>query len=245
MEALLSLNGLISVLTLTLLEVVLGIDNIIFISILAGKVPAHQQKSVRQLGLILALLLRIALLLSITWLVGLTAPLISVPVGSSVWSLSGRDLILLIGGLFLIYSSTKEIHAKFEEHKQEELENAKKMSFTAALLQIIALDVVFSFDSILTAIGIADEVLPMIIAVVISLGVMLLFAGAISNFINTHPTIKMLALSFLLLIGVLLVAEAFHHKIPKGYIYFAVAFSLTVEMLNIALGKKKQKAAQR
>jgi predicted tellurium resistance membrane protein TerC len=239
-SVLFSTEGLISVATLTLLEIVLGIDNIIFISIIAGKLPTAQQASARQLGLLLAFLVRIALLMSVSWLVGLKEPIVHFELLGLTINLSGRDLILLIGGLFLLYSSTKEIHNKLEGNQEEDLKQKVTISFGTAIAQIIALDVVFSFDSILTAIGLVDHVILMVIAVVISLGVMLIFASSISNFINKHPSIKMLGLSFLLMIGVLLVAEAFHHEIPKGYIYFSLAFSLGVEFLNISTQKNKK-----
>lgn len=239
-SVLFSTEGLISVATLTLLEIVLGIDNIIFISIIAGKLPAAQQAKVRQLGLLLALLVRIALLMSVSWLVGLKEPIVNFDLLSLPVRLSVRDLILLIGGLFLLYSSTKEIYNKLEGNQEEDLKQKASISFGAAIAQIIALDVVFSFDSILTAVGLVNHVILMVIAVVISLGVMLIFASSISNFINKHPSVKMLGLSFLLMIGVLLVAEAFHHEIPKGYIYFSLAFSLGVEFLNISTQKNKK-----
>lgn len=239
-SVLFSTEGLISVATLTLLEIVLGIDNIIFISIIAGKLPAAQQAKARQLGLLLALLVRIALLMSVSWLVGLKEPIVNFDLLSLPVRLSARDLILLIGGLFLLYSSTKEIYNKLEGNQEEDLKQKASISFGAAIAQIIALDVVFSFDSILTAVGLVNHVILMVIAVVISLGVMLIFASSISNFINKHPSVKMLGLSFLLMIGVLLVAEAFHHEIPKGYIYFSLAFSLGVEFLNISTQKNKK-----
>jgi predicted tellurium resistance membrane protein TerC len=223
----------VALLTLTLLEVVLGIDNVVFISILSGKLPVEQQARARKLGLSLALITRVLLLLGISWVAGLTRPLFEIfkhPV-------SGRDLILLIGGLFLIAKSTHEIHGKLEG---EEDHGNKRIapSFASVIVQILLLDIVFSLDSVITAVGMVDQVSIMIIAVVIALFFMLLFAGKISTFIERHPTLKMLALSFLILIGVALVAEGFHHKIPKGYIYFSMAFSLGVEILNIKLRPK-------
>lgn len=232
----------VSLLTLTVLEIVLGIDNIIFISILSGKLPEHQQKKARQIGLALAMITRILLLLSLSWVMTLTDPLFNIggwfgatdPDWLEKLAISGRDLILLVGGLFLIYKSTAEIHDKLEG--QEHDTGVKKVySFAGVLAQILVLDVVFSLDSVITAVGMADEVLVMIAAVVISIIVMMFSAGAISAFVNKHPTVKMLALSFLLLIGVSLLAEGLDQHIPKGYIYFAMAFSVLVEMLNLKM----------
>ncbi len=224
----------ISLLTLTALEIVLGIDNVIFISILAGKLPAEQQAKARQTGLLLALFTRVLLLCGIAWLVKLTAPLFAV-FGHAV---SGRDLILLVGGLFLIAKSTFEIHEKLEGEEGGEV-SPKAVSFTSIVVQIMLLDVVFSLDSVITAVGMARHLWVMITAVVLAIGVMLFFAGAISRFVHRHPTLKMLALSFLLLIGVALVAESMHQAIPKGYLYFAMAFSFGVEMLNLRLRAKE------
>jgi len=210
-----------------------GIDNVVFISILAGKLPADQQEKARKLGLTLALVTRILLLLGISWIVGLTNPLFSV-LGHPI---SGKDLILGIGGLFLIAKSTHEIHDKLEG---EEGHASRRVAprFASVIIQILLLDVVFSLDSVITAVGMVNKIPIMIAAVIIAVGFMLLFSGYISNFINRHPTLKMLALSFLILIGVMLVAESFHREIPKGYIYFAMAFSVGVEILNISLRKK-------
>ena len=217
----------ISLLTLTGLEIVLGIDNVIFISILAGKLPAEQQPKARQLGLSLALLTRIALLASIAWIAKLTNPLFAV-LGHGV---SGRDLILIIGGLFLIVKSTMEIHDKLEG--EEGHASAKvAASFARVIVQIMLLDIVFSLDSVITAVGMAQHLAVMIAAVILAMGVMLLAAGAISDFGNKHPTLKILALSFLLLIGTTLIAEGMGFHIPKGYVYFAMAFSFGVEMLK-------------
>lgn len=241
----------ISLLTLTLLEIVLGIDNIVFISILAGKLPADKQKKARQLGLALAMITRVMLLLSLTWMMKLTSPLFNMGQWLNVkdgkileqLSLSGRDLILIIGGLFLIYKSTHEIHEKLEG--QPEHENKRKPhSFTATIIQILILDLVFSLDSVITAVGMADHIEVMIAAVMIAVGVMMVSAGSISDFVNQHPTVKILALSFLLLIGVSLLAEGFEQHIPKGYIYFAMAFSVMVEMLNLKMKKKNSKVVQ-
>ena len=216
--------------TLTALEVVLGIDNIIFISIQAGKLPLQQQEKARLVGLGLAMFIRIALLFSLTWLMGLTSPLFSI-FGNEI---SGRDLILLSGGLFLIWKSTMEIHEKLEGG--EEVSTARSAAtFGAVLVQILLLDIVFSLDSIITALGMASQLAVMIAAVVISVGFMMLFSGKISGFVERHPTIKMLALSFLLLIGVALIGDGLDMHIPKGYIYFAMAFSVIVEMLNLKL----------
>ncbi|MBB6097232.1 putative tellurium resistance membrane protein TerC [Deinobacterium chartae] len=218
----------IALLTLTVLEVVLGIDNIIFISILAGKLPAEQQARARTIGLALAMITRILLLFGLAWVVRLTAPLFSV-FGHEI---SGRDLILLAGGLFLIYKATKEI---FERLEGEEGHASARVvpSFAAVIGQILILDIVFSLDSVITAVGMADDVGVMIAAVIIAVTVMLFAAGPISNFVNRHPSVKMLALSFLLLIGTSLVAEGFEQHIPKGYIYFAMGFSVFVEFLNL------------
>ena len=235
-------NIWISLLTLTVLEIVLGIDNIVFIAILAGKLPEHQQNKARQTGLALAMITRVLLLLGLSWLIGLTAPLFHIP---EFWFLdephpvSGRDLILLSGGLFLLWKSTHEIHDKLEgESGHVSVKVAPK--FANVVFQILLLDIVFSLDSVITAVGMANEIGVMIAAVIIALVFMLFFARSISEFIHRHPTLKMLALSFLLLIGVALVAESFHREIPKGYIYFAMAFSVLVEVLNIRVrGKAK------
>ena len=223
----------IAFLTLTVLELVLGIDNVIFISILSGKLPPKDQAKARFIGLSLALIMRIILLFSLTWVMGLVEPLFTL-MGQSV---SGRDLILLIGGLFLIAKSTHEIHGSLEG---VEGEASKKVyaGFVGVIIQITLLDIVFSLDSVITAIGMVSNVWIMIAAVVISIIAMMLFAGKIGAFVQRHPTIKMLALAFLLLIGVTLIAEGFHQHISKGYIYFAMAFSVFVEVLNVRLRKK-------
>jgi predicted tellurium resistance membrane protein TerC len=228
----------ISLLTLTLLEIVLGIDNIIFISILAGKLPAEQQAKARQLGLSLALITRVLLLMSLTWLMGLTKPLFTLPVLNH--GLSGRDLILLLGGLFLIGKSVVEVHEKLEGEDGHATMGRKRVSFAGVIVQILILDIVFSLDSVITAVGMASNLGVMITAVVLALGVMLVFAGAISDFVNRHPTLKMLALSFLILIGVTLVGESLGQHIPKGYIYFSMAFAFGVEMLNLRLRAKEK-----
>lgn len=223
----------IAFLTLSVLELVLGIDNIIFISILSGKLPAEQQPRARFIGLSLALVMRVMLLFSLTWVMSLVEPLFTV-LGHPV---SGRDLILLIGGLFLIGKSTHEIHGSLEG---EEGGQARKVyaSFTSVIIQIMLLDIVFSLDSVITAVGMVDNIWIMIAAVVVAIVAMMFFAAPIGNFVERHPTIKMLALAFLLLIGFTLVAEGFHQHIPKGYIYFAMAFSVFVEFLNMRLRKR-------
>jgi predicted tellurium resistance membrane protein TerC len=228
----------VALLTLTVMEIVLGIDNIIFISILADRLPREQQRRARLIGLSLALILRIALLFGITWVMGLTRPLFS------MWgqAVSGRDLILGLGGLFLIGKSTHEIYAKLEV---EDDDDATRMgghpSLAFIIAQILLLDVVFSLDSVITAVGMAQEILVMVIAMVIAVGIMLAFAGKIGDFVNRHPSMKILALAFLLLIGVMLVAESLDQHVEKGYIYFAMSFSLLVELLNMRFRKKRQR----
>ncbi len=229
----------IAFLTLTLLELVLGIDNIVFISILAGKLPPEQQSKARFIGLALALVMRVILLFSLSWVIGLTAPLFTV-IGQEI---SGRDLVLLIGGLFLLAKSTHEIHSALEG--EEGHKTAKVYpSFIGVLIQIMLLDIVFSLDSVITAVGMVDNLWVMIAAVVISIGFMMAFAETIGSFVQKHPTIKMLALSFLILIGVMLIAEGLDQHIPKGYIYFAMAFSVIVEILNMRLRKGKTEPVQ-
>ncbi len=230
MDTLSSPEGWIALATLASLEIVLGIDNVIFISILAGKLPAAQQRRARTVGLVAAMLTRIALLFSLVWIMKLTTPLFSV----SGHSLSGRDLILLVGGLFLIGKSTHEIHEKLEG-EEGHASSGVGATFAGVILQILVLDVIFSLDSVITAIGMANDISIMVTAVVIAVGFMMCFAGIISNFVDRHPTLKMLALSFLILIGVTLVAEGFGQHVPKGYVYFAMAFSVGVEMLNLRL----------
>ena len=233
MDIFLQLDTWIALLTLTFLEIVLGIDNIIFISIVAGKLPEHQQNKARLTGLSLALILRIILLMGITWLIGLTKPVLTV----SSFEFSWRDIILFVGGLFLLGKSTSEIHHKIEGNEHD-TEVKKVSAFGSALIQIVLLDMIFSFDSILTAVGLTDKIILMIIAVIVSIIVMMIFSGVISAFINKHPTLQVLALSFLMLIGFMLAIEAFHYHVPKGYIYFAVFFSLIVEVINIKVRKK-------
>lgn len=233
MEWLAQPEAWIALLTLTALEIVLGIDNIIFISILAGKLPAAEQARARTWGLALAMITRILLLLSLSWIMRLTAPWFTV-LGQEI---SGRDLILLFGGLFLIAKSTHEIHDKLEGPEQAQVRKKGAVTFTGVIIQIMLLDIVFSLDSVITAVGMANHVEVMVAAIVIAVIIMMLSSGAVSAFVHRHPTVKMLALSFLLLIGVTLVVEAFHQHIPKGYIYFAMAFSVFVEMLNLRMKK--------
>ncbi len=239
MEIFLHSETWIAILTLTFLEIVLGIDNIIFISIVSNKLPKNQQKKARLFGLSLALIARILLLFGITWLVGLTSPIFSI----NHFSFSWKDLILLAGSLFLIAKSTSEIHHKIESNEKEK-KLSTPSSFGIALVQIVLLDIIFSFDSILTAVGLTNQLSLMIIAVIISIGVMMFFAESISNFINNHPTLQVLALSFLILIGFMLGLEAFQFHVPKAYIYFAVFFSLLVETINIKVRKKNKKEPQ-
>ena len=231
MAELLTTENLIALLTLTSLEVVLGIDNIVFLSILCGKLPPERQPFARRLGLLLAMGMRILLLLAISWVMGLVRPLFEI-LGHEF---SGRDLILLGGGAFLIAKATFEIHEKMEVSEREARLPMGRAGILAVLVQIALLDVVFSLDSVITAVGMVDHVPIMILAIVIAIGVMMAFAGAVSRFIDRHPTMKVLALSFLILVGVMLVAEGFGKHIEKGYIYFAMAFSLGVEFLNMRL----------
>jgi predicted tellurium resistance membrane protein TerC len=236
MEIFLQTDTWIALLTLTFLEIVLGVDNIIFISIVSNKLPEELRPKARMLGLSLALVFRIGLLLGISYIIKFKDPLFTI----LEHGFSGRDLILGAGGLFLLYKSTLEIHHKMEGDPEEiKVQSAK--SFGSVILQIIFLDIIFSFDSILTAVGLVDHVSIMIIAVIISLGVMMTFAGKISSFINSHPTLQILALSFLILIGFMLLLEGFHFEVPKGYIYFAVFFSLGVEVINLRMKKKEKK----
>jgi predicted tellurium resistance membrane protein TerC len=232
-ELLSSPQAWIAFATLTALELVLGIDNIIFISILVDKLPLARREMARRIGLFMAMFMRIGLLLVLAWVVGLVAPLFTV-VGQEI---SGRDLILIAGGLFLIWKSTGEIHQSLEGGEQH-AQGVARATLLSVIVQIMVVDLVFSLDSIITAVGMVDDVRVMIAAVVASVALMMLFAGAIGRFVSEHPTIKMLALSFLVVVGVVLVAEGFDHHVPKGYIYFGMAFSLGVEMLNIRMRKK-------
>ena len=229
----------IAFLTLTALELVLGIDNIIFISILVDRLPPREREKARRIGLFLAMFMRVGLLLGLSWIVGMTAPLFTFT-GTEI---SGRDLILILGGIFLVWKSTKEVH-QLTEGEEGHASGKVRDSFAAIIIQIIIIDMVFSLDSIITAVGMVDEVAVMIAAVIVSVGLMMLFARGIGEFVSAHPSIKMLALSFLLVVGVMLIAEGFDHKVPKGYIYFAMAFSVAVEMLNIRMRKKKTKPVE-
>jgi predicted tellurium resistance membrane protein TerC len=229
----------IALVTLTALEIVLGIDNIIFISILVNRLPEHQRKKGRLLGLGLAMITRILLLLSITWVMRLTSPLFEL----FSREVSGRDLILISGGLFLLWKSTMEIHGSLEG--EEERASARAASkFGAVLIQIAVLDIVFSLDSVITAVGLAQDVLVMVLAIVAAVGVMMVSSKGIGDFVDRHPTIKILALSFLVMIGVTLIAEGFDFHVPRGYIYFAMAFSVSVEMLNIRMRRKSARPVQ-
>ncbi|HZM00785.1 MAG TPA: TerC family protein [Planctomycetota bacterium] len=238
MAELFTVENLVALLTLTALEIVLGIDNVVFISILSGKLPPEQRDRARRIGLGGAMLMRIGLLLTLSWIMKLTAPLFS-PFGHTI---SGRDLILLLGGLFLIGKATFEIHERVEGHGVAGAGHAKRVSLRMIVFQIMLLDVVFSLDSVITAVGMARSLAVMVAAVIIAVGVMLVFARPVGDFVEHHPTVKILALSFLLLIGVMLVADGLGQHIPKGYIYFAMAFSLLVEMLNLRMHKRATRA---
>lgn len=227
----------IAFVTLTALELVLGIDNVIFISILVGRLPAAQRERARRIGLLGAMFMRIGLLLVLAWIIGLTAPLFNL-VGQEI---SGRDLILILGGVFLLWKSTREIHQLLEGVEEHRAAGAARASFGALIMQIMLIDLVFSLDSIITAVGMVKEVAVMVAAIVVSVALMMAFAGAIGRFISAHPTIKMLALAFLVVIGVLLIAQGFDHEVPKGYVYFAMAFAVGVEMLNIRMRRAMAK----
>ena len=234
METLLTFDGIISLLTLIVLEIVLGIDNIIFISIFTGKLPAEQQRKARITGISLALIVRILLLMAISAIVKMKEPLFSA-FGAAF---SIRDMILFAGGIFLLVKTTSEIHANIEGEEENRVKG-KNGTFLNIIVQIILIDIVFSFDSILTAIGLVNEIFIMVVAVIAAMFVMLIFAAPVSNFVHRHPTVKMLALSFLLMIGMLLVLDAFHVDVPKGYIYFSIAFSFFVELMNLRMKKKR------
>jgi predicted tellurium resistance membrane protein TerC len=251
-DQLLTIDNLVALLTLTGLEIVLGIDNVVFIAILAGKLPKSQQAAARRVGLGLAMLMRICLLLTISWVMGLTSDLFTIPQfwtseSGDLHGVSGRDLIMLLGGLFLIGKATSEIHDKLEGSHEGSTARAAT-SFGAVILQIVLIDIVFSLDSVITAVGMVSApadaqwvgISVMVAAIVIAVLVMLLFAGAIAEFVDRHPTMKILALSFLILIGVVLVAEGFHMHIPKGYVYFSMAFALGVEMMNLRLRRSTE-----
>ena len=227
----------IALLTLTALELVLGIDNIVFISILVEKLPKDRQQAARRIGLFMAMFLRLGLLLVLSWIIGLTAPLFTLPWPQQ--EISGRDLILICGGLFLIWKATGEIHGSLQGEDGHEGAGGKaRVTFGAVIVQIMLVDMVFSLDSIITAVGIVDELAVMMTAVVVSVGLMMVFSGAIGRFIAQHPTVKMLALSFLVMVGMVLIADGFEHHVPKGYIYFAMAFSIAVELLNLRVRRR-------
>lgn len=228
-------ESVIALLTLILLEVVLGLDNIIFISILSGRLPKEQQKKARRIGILLAMLIRLGLLAVISWILKLEGELFRI----AGVSISGKDIILILGGLFLIYKSTTEIYHKMEGEEGDTSKKIKAVTFSAVIVQILILDMVFSVDSIITAVGMVDELWLMYTAVIVSVAVMLFAAEPISNFVNKHPTFKMLALSFLLLIGAALIAEGFDVHIPKGYIYFSMGFALLVDVFQMRMGRKK------
>ncbi len=251
--ALLGLDSLLALLTLTALEIVLGIDNIIFIAILTGRLPEEKRAWTRNVGLALAMVMRIMLLLAIFWVMRLTEPLFSVPfmtetVGNgpdatqATVTVSGRDLILVLGGLFLLAKSTLEIHHMMEKADNQEATTQGAVSVGSVLLQIALLDMVFSLDSVITAVGMADRVEVMIAAVMIAVGVMVLFAGAVSRFVSRHPSLKTLALAFLVMIGVLLIADGLGQHLPRGYVYFAMVFSLLVELVNLRIGARRRTA---
>jgi predicted tellurium resistance membrane protein TerC len=241
MNALLTADGLLALATLSAMEIVLGIDNVVFIAILVGRLPEARRELARKLGLILALGIRVLLLFAISWMMGLTAPLVSV-LGHGV---SGRDLILLGGGLFLIFKATVEIYNKVEAGHHEQTAAAARAAFAWVIFQILLLDIVFSLDSVITAVGMANDLGIMVTAMVIAMLIMLVSAGAVSRFIDSHPSLKILALAFLLLIGVMLVAEGMGSHIEKGYIYFAMAFSLLVELVNMRYRRKQSAPARR
>lgn len=239
-------GALTALLTLTALEIILGVDNIIFISIVSNKLPAAQQPRARFIGLLLAMIFRVVLLLTITWIIRLTNPIFTIPfmddeATGGPLGISWKDLILIAGGIFLVFKSTLEIHHKLEKPKPQVAQaKVAPKAFGAVIFQIVLVDAVFSFDSILTAIGLVKELWVMITAVVISIIIMMIFAGGISRFINKHPTLQILALAFLIMIGVMLVAEGFHHHFNKSYIYTAIAFSLIVELINMRLRKNSE-----
>jgi len=223
----------VAFLTLTALELVLGIDNIIFISVLVDRLPESQREAARKLGLFMAMFMRVALLLTLAWLARLSAPLFTV----LEQAISGRDLVLILGGLFLLWKSTSEIH-QLLEGEEESAGSGRTASFASIILQIMVIDIIFSLDSIITAVGMVNEIPVMVAAVVAAVALMMVYAGPVGRFVSRHPTVKMLALSFLVVVGVVLIADGFDHHVPKGYIYFAMAFSVIVEMLNIRLRKR-------
>jgi predicted tellurium resistance membrane protein TerC len=238
-DRLLTTDALVALLTLSAMEIVLGIDNVVFIAVLTGKLPAARQATARRVGLVLALVIRIGLLFAIAWIMGLTKPFF----GISGHPFSGRDLILLGGGLFLIFKATWEIYDKVEAEHADERARGGRASFVAVLVQILLLDIVFSLDSVITAVGMAEQVSIMVTAMVIAMLVMLVSAASVSGFVERHPSVKILALAFLLLIGVMLVADGMGQHVPKGYIYFAMAFSLLVELLNMRYRRSRRPVA--
>jgi len=245
MEIFLKAETWLALLTLTFFEVVLGIDNIIFISIVSNRLPLEIRAKTRNLGLLLAMLVRIMLLLTITWVMKFKEPLFTIP-GYLIFqddiAISGRDLILIFGGLFLIAKSTREINHEMEGEEESMEVGGGKVNVTGIIVQIVLLDIIFSFDSILTAVGLTDHVIIMIIAVILSIGIMIIFSGKISDFIHKHPSMEVLALGFLILIGFMLFLEGLHKEVPKGYIYFAIVFSMMIEMVNIRIRGKRKKA---
>jgi predicted tellurium resistance membrane protein TerC len=248
MEIFLKAETWLALLTLTFFEVVLGIDNIIFISIVSNKLPIEIRAKTRNTGLLLAMVVRIMLLLTITWVMKFKDPLFTIPktfINAEALAISGRDLILIFGGLFLIAKSTREINHEMEgEEEAVEGGGSKKANVSGIIVQIILLDIIFSFDSILTAVGLTDKVIIMIIAVILSIGIMIIFSGKISNFIHDHPSMEVLALGFLILIGFMLFLEGLHKEVPKGYIYFAIVFSMIIEMVNIRVRNRRKKAKE-
>lgn len=246
MEIFLKPDAWLALLTLTFFEIVLGIDNIIFISIVSNRLPVEMRSKARNLGLLLAMGVRILLLLTITWVMQFKQPLFAIPTWiSDDGSISGRDLILILGGLFLIAKSTREINHQTEgDDDDEDIATPKKVNVSGIIVQIILLDIVFSFDSILTAVGLTNEIIIMIIAVVLSIGIMIMFAGKISDFIHKHPSMEVLALGFLILIGFMIFLEGLDKDIPKGYIYFAVVFSMAIEMINIRVRKRRKQVKE-
>jgi predicted tellurium resistance membrane protein TerC len=244
MESILTADGILSLLTLTVMEIVLGIDNVIFISILTDRIEPKKQKIVRQFGLILALAVRLILLATISFLTGIKQALFTITWGGHDHDFTLRHIILLFGGIFLIYKSTTEIHSSLEGEEVDEHGHKKKLTVANAIFQIVLLDLVFSFDSILTAVGLSGELFIMASAVIVSMIFMLMSSKKIANFINSHPTVKMLALSFLMTIGVILVSEGLHQEIPKGYVYYSLGFSLLVELLNMKMRRNAKKVVE-
>jgi predicted tellurium resistance membrane protein TerC len=243
MDVFLTHDGLIALATLAALEIVLGVDNLVFIAIVSARLPAAQQPLARKIGLAAALITRVALLLTLSWIMGLTQPLFQIPIlGTDV---SGRSIILFLGGLFLIAKATFEIYSKVELSHDEQHADRGRRGFTSVVIQIMILDIVFSLDSVITAVGMVDDIPIMVAAIVIAMGVMLLAMERVSHFVEAHPSVKLLALAFLILIGVVLVADAFGHHVPKGYIYFSMAFSLGVELLNLRYRSRQSKRRRR